>query len=199
LSERAAGRNGDIAFFLYAAPFILNFVYALYLWAGVGFSSVLPQLVYVEVSQSPYIFLLGFAAVALAAVIDFNSEAPTGKRGAVIALSKRLQAVALIAIILSFLAAWYAAGGDIGTALFNMLDGRYPLVFPALLIFFSFMILPAVRLQGANMRNLLVIVLLIASPALLYELGKRNTAAGLGAALLVVLLAAFLLVRERRD
>ncbi len=198
MSESVEGRNGDIALFLYVAPFILNFVYALYVWSGVGFSSILPQLVYLEVTQSPYIFLAGFAAVALAAVIDFNTEAQT-KKGAVVALSRRLQWVALVSIVLSFLAAWYSAGGDVVTGLLNMLDGRYPLVFPALLVFFSFLILPSVKLQGANFRNLLVVLLLVASPAALYELGKRDTFAGLGTALVLLLLAAFLLVRTKKD
>ena len=80
-----------------------------------------------------------------------------------------------------------------------MLDGRYPLVFPALLVFLSFLILPSVRLQGANLKNLLVIVLLIASPAALYELGKRNTIAGLGVGLILLLAAAFLLLRNKKE
>lgn len=200
MSEKVeGGRNGDIALLLYAAPFIVNFVYALYLWAGVGFSAILPQLVYLEVSQSPYVFLLGFLGVTVAAVIDFNSESPNAKRNAVLALSRRLQWIALLSIVLAFLAAWYSAGGDVATGLFNMLGGRYPLVFPALLIFFSFMILPSVRVQGANAQNLLVVLLLIASPAALYELGKRNTVAGLGVSLILLLVAAFLLVRARKD
>ena len=199
MSAKVEDRNGDIALFLYAAPFILNIVYALYLWSGVGFSSILPQLVYLEVSQSPYIFLLGFGAVALAGVIDFNSEAPNAKRNAVVALSKRLQWLALAAIVLSFIAAWYAASGDVANGVFNILDGRYPLVFAALLLFFSFIILPSVRLQGANLKNLLVIVLLVASPVSLYELGKRNTPAGLGVSLILVLIAAYLLVRSKKD
>ncbi len=197
MSEKMEAKYGDVALLLYAAPFILNFVYALYLWAGVGLSSVLPQLVFLEVSQSPYVFLVGFAAVAAAALIDFNSEAPNAKRSATLALSRRLQAIAFISLVLAFFAAWYSAGGDLGTALFNMLDGRYPLVFPALLVFFSFVILPSVRLQGANMKNLLVVVLLIASPAALYELGKRSTVAGLGVALILLLAAAYLLVNKK--
>lgn len=199
MSDKVGGRNGDIALFLYAAPFILNFLYALYLWSGVGFSSVLPQLVYVEVSQSPYVFLLGFAAVVGAAVIDFDSEPAGSKRAGLFALSKRIQALALVAIVLSFLSAWYAADGNLGNGILNMLDGRYPLVFPAILLLFSFVILPAVRVQGTNLKNLAVILLLVAAPPALYELGKRNTAAGMGVSLILVLLASYLLVRGKND
>jgi hypothetical protein len=199
LSKAAEGRYGDIALILYATPFILNFVYALYLWLGSGISSILPPLVYLEVTQSPYIFLGGIAAVALAAVLDFNAEAPDRRKGVVAALSRRLQAIAVLAVVLAFVSAWYAAGFNLGGTAFNLLDGRFALVFPALLVFFSFLILPSVKLQGVNWKNLLVIVLLVASPAALYELGKRNTVAGLGVGLILLVLAAFLLVRTKKD
>ena len=199
MSKSAGGRTGDIAFFLYAAPFILNLVYTLYLWSGVGFSSILPQYVFLEVAQSPYLFLAGFAAVLLAAMLDFRAEAPEARKGAVAALSKRLQLIAAVSTVLAVLAAWYSASFDAGVALFNLLDGRYPLVYPALLVFFSFLILPSVRLQGVNTKNLLVVLLLVASPAALYEVGKRSTVAGLGLGLILILAAAYLLLRDSRD
>jgi hypothetical protein len=199
LSSTTAERNGDIALFLYAAPFIINFVYALYLWLGVGFSSFLPSYVYIEVAQSPYVFLAGFAAVSLAAVLDFNVEAPETRKSSLLTLSKRLQAIALVSIVLAVIAAWYSAGFDVGNGLFNLLDGRYPLVFPALLVLLSYLILPSVKLQGANMKSLIVVVLLIASPAAIYELGKRNVAAGLGVGLILLLVATFILLRNQKE
>jgi hypothetical protein len=192
-------RKGDLAFLLYATPFIINLAYALYLWAGVGISSMLPQLVFIQVAQSPFIFFIGLAAVLFGAVLDFNSVAPERRRNALFALSKRLQAIAILSIVLALIAAWYAAGFDLGVTFFNLLDGRYPLVFPALLVFFSFLILPAVRLEGANIKNFLVILLLIASPLALYEIGKRNTIAGLGVGLILLILAALLLVRNKKE
>jgi len=199
LSRTVYGKYGDVALLLYAAPFILNFVYALYLWAGAGFSSILPQLVYVEVSQNPFVFLIGFGAVALAAVLDFNDEAPENRRASLTKLSGRLQGIAVASTVLSLAAALYAASFDPSTMVYNLLDGRYPLVFPALLVFLSFLILPSFRMQGANSRNALVIALLIVSPLALYELGKRNTAAGLGVGLILLLVAAYLLVRPKKD
>jgi len=199
LSDSTKARNGDVALLLYAAPFILNFAYALYLWAGVGLSATLPALIYVEVTQSQYIFLAGFAAVVLASVIDFNSEAPAGRRSALGVLSKRLQALAFLSLALALVSALYASGFDLGNTLLNVLSGRYALVFPALLVFFSFVILPSVKLQGANRNNLLVIILLIASPAALYEIGKRNTSAGLGVGLILLLAAAYLLLRNKKQ
>jgi hypothetical protein len=198
LSETAADRRGDVALFLYAAPFILNFVWALYLWSGTGLSMTLPQLVFLEVTQNPYLFLAGFAAVALAAVIDFNSEPPERRKSALSTLSKRLQAIAFLSVVLALVSAWYAAHFDVGLTFFNLLDGRYPLVFPALLVLLSFLILPSVRLEGANLKNLLVVLLLLASPVVIHELGKRNTVGGLGLGLVLILAAAFLLLRDRK-
>lgn len=199
MSEKMEPKYGDVALLLYAAPFILNFVYALYVWSGVGLSAVMPQIVYLEVTQSPYIFLAGFAAVALAVVLDFDAEPANARKGATATLSRRLQLIALVSVVLAFISAWYSAGGDLGTGVLNMVDGRYPLVFPAVLVLFSFLILPSVKLQGANTKNLLVILLLIASPAALYELGKRDSTAGLGVGLALVLVAAYLLVNNKKD
>jgi hypothetical protein len=199
VSTTTQERNGgDVALFLYAAPFIVSFGYALYLWLGVGLSSTLPALVYVEVSQSPYVFLVGFLAVLVASVVDLNAEPPEKRRSAVGALSRRLQVIAFLSIFLTLVTAWYAAGFGLGGALLNLLEGRYALIFPALLFFFSFLILPSFKMQGVNRDNLLVIVLLVASPAALYELGKRNTAIGLGAGLILLLVAAYLLVRPKK-
>jgi hypothetical protein len=200
LSKALGGRNGDIALFLYAAPFIINFVYALYLWSGNGLSAILPQFVFLQVAQNPYIFLVGFIAVSLAAVLDFDSEARDARKSGLADLSRRLQWIAVAAIVLAFVAALYSASFDIGTAVLNLLDGRYPLVFPALLVLLSFLILPSVKMQGANRKNLVVVVLLVASPAALYELGKRNTVAGLGVGLMLLLVAALLLLRsDKKD
>jgi len=197
LSDKVEAKYGDVALLLYATPFILNFAYALYVWTGVGLSAVMPSLVYLEVTQSPYVFLVGFAAIALAVVLDFDSEAANARKGATLTLSRRLQLIALVSFILAFISAWYSAGGDLGNGVLNMVDGRYPLIFPALLVFFSYMILPSVKLQGANLKNLGTIVLLILSPLSVYELGKHNTIAGLGVGLILVLAAAFLLVYKK--
>ena len=199
MSRPTYGKYGDVALLLYAAPFIINFVYAIYLWSGLGFSSTLPQLIFLEVTQNPFIFLAGFAAVAFAVVLDFNDEPADLRRSSLFKLSGRIQAIAALSLVLSLIAAFYAAGGDPNMTVLNVLGGRYSLVFPALLVFLSFVILPSVRTQVSSVRNLLVIVFLVASPVALYELGKRNTIAGLGVGLILILAAAFLLIRTKRD
>lgn len=198
MSSAQPQKYGDVALLLYAAPFLINFAYALYLWSGVGFSATLPQSVFLQVTQDPYIFLGGFAAVALAGVLDIDGSSPERRRGSAVALSKRLQWIALLSVVLSLVCGLYAAGGDPANMFVNVVGGRYPLVFPAVLLLLSFAILPSVRYHGIEGIPTLVVVLLIASPAAVYEVGKRDSVAGLGIGLLLVLLAAFLLVRPKK-
>jgi hypothetical protein len=199
LSGVPVRKNGDLALVLYGVPFIVSFAYAMYLWAGQGLSSTLPSAVYDEVTQNPYVFLVGFFGVLAGGLVDFSSEEPTARRGAVMALSKRLQAIAFLTLVLGAICAWYSAGFDLSNGALYLVEGRYTLIFPALLIVFSFLIVPSVRFQGVSWSNLIAIVLLIASPVGAYEVGKRNTDAGLGIALTMLLLAVFLLVRGKNQ
>lgn len=193
---------GDLAFFLYLTPFIATFLYTMYLWVQNGISPVLPQLVFLEVTQSPYLFLVGVVAVTLAGVLDVRDENPASRRAAVQRLSQRLQAIALACIVLAAIAAVYSSGGDLGNAFFNLLDGRYPLVFPALLVLMSFLILPAMdvsKLGPQAIRYLLVVILLLASPLALHEVGKLDTVGGIGTSLVLLLAAAALFLRTQKS
>ena len=192
---------GDVAFFLYLTPFIATFLYTMYLWVQSGISPVLPQLVFLEVTQSPYLFLVGIVAVTVAGVLDVNDENPATRKAAVAKLSLRLQTIALVSIVLAVVAAVYSSGGDLGNAFFNLLDGRYPLVFPALLVLMSFLILPALdvrKLDSRNAQSVAVVVLLLASPAALHEVGKVNPVAGLASAFALLLAAAAVFLRAQK-
>jgi hypothetical protein len=188
--------SGDVAFFLYLTPFIANFVYTLYLWASSGISLVLPQLVFLEVTQNPYVFLVGIAAVIFAGLLDVTGEEPGSRRPAVLKLSSRLQMIATVSIVLAAVSSLYAAHLDVGTALFNLLDGRYPLIFPALLVLFSFLILPTIKLPTSDYVGVVIVLLLLASPLVLHEVGKSNVAAALALSLLMLLAAAVLFLRR---
>jgi len=188
--------SGDVAFFLYLTPFIANFAYTLYLWASSGISLVLPQLVFLEVTQNPYIFLVGTAAVIFAGLMDVTGEEPGTRRVAVTKLSSRLQTIAAVSIVLAAVASLYSSHLNIGIAGFNLLDGRYPLIFPALLVLFSFLILPTLRLPTSDYVGVVIVLLLLASPLVLHELGKSNVPAALGVTLLMLLAAAALFLRK---
>jgi hypothetical protein len=191
-------RNDDLAFLLYLVPFIISAVYALYLWAGTGLSAVLPQFVFLQVTQSPYVFLVGLLAVVVGSAIDALGADDTSRRERLVSLSQRLQWIAVIALIFALLSAWYAAGFDPGGAIFNLLSGRYSVIFPGLLMLYSFLILPSLQLERSKMSGLLAVVFMLAAPLVLYEVGKRSYPVGMGGALVLIVLGVVLFIRGQR-
>jgi uncharacterized membrane protein YhaH (DUF805 family) len=190
----------DIPFLLFLVPFAASAIYAIYLWVSVGLSATLPQSVFLQVTESPYVFLVGFVAVMLGAVIDVQLEEPAKRRLKLIQESNTLQIVAVVALILGALSAWYAAGFDPGLAASNVLEGRYVVVFPALVIIVSFLFLPAVTIKRGQATGLAIIVLLLAVPLSIDEIGKRNFYAGLGAGVALLAIALYLyLTTQGRD
>lgn len=191
---------GDLSFALFLVPFVASAVYALVLWTQSGATILLPERVYLAVTKDPYLFIAGFTSVMLASIIEITSEAPEQRGAKVAALSRRIQSLAILSLVFSLLAAWYATGFvHIGNALFDLLDGRFSTLFPALLILFSFIVLPAVRLRAEQLTMLATVLCLLAVPAVIYEVGKRSISLGLGIALVLVAAAIFLTVLPRRS
>ena len=178
----------DIPFLLFIVPFAVPAVYGLYLWAQAGLSATLPQSVFLQVTEDPYIFLIGFVAVIVGASIDVLIEPAESRRAKLVHDSGTLQKIAIVSLVLGIIAAWYAAGFDLGQGAVNVLDGKYVIVFPALLVVFSFIMLPSVRFDRSQMMTLLMIVVFLAIPLSVDEIGKRDFFAGMliGLALLVL-------------
>jgi hypothetical protein len=190
----------DIPFLLFLVPFAISTVYALYLWATTGISAVLPSSVFLQVTENPYVFLVGFVAVMAAAALDIQFADPANRRTKLLQESSTLQKVAVVALILGLVSAWYAAGFDLGGAAANVAAGRYVIVFPALVILFSFLILPSVTVRRDQLRNVVIVLLLLAVPLAVDEIGKRDFFAGMGAAVALLALALYLyLTTKRRD
>ena len=142
-----------------------------------GLSNILPQYVYLEVAQSPYVFLAGFAAVSVAALIDFNSEVPTREEraarteqapsGGRFHLARpRLHRCLVCGEFQHHYRALQPARRQVSSRLPRavgtlQLPGYSPLS----------------GCRGQS-QTCLVIALLIASPAALYELGKRSSNRG---------------------
>jgi len=181
-------RIQDVSFLLFLVPFAASGIYALYLWAEGGISAILPKTVFLQVTENPYVFLLGFVAVVVGATLDVTSEALPKRRQKLVQESNRLQFLAVTALVLGGLSAWYAAGFDIGAGASNLLEGRYAIIFPALLITVSFLMLPSVTLKRGSGGYLLTILCALGSLAIFDEVGKRNYFAGfaLGAALVAL-------------
>ena len=191
---------GDISFILYIVPIAISAIYGGALWVQAGLGAVLPQSAYLGVTKSPYVFLAGFAAVLLAATLDVNNNGVESRHAEIFSVSRRVQKLALVCFVLALATAWYATGfsGDTGAIIFTVLSGRYAMVFPALLVIFSFLILPTLRIQRRQVRSLAAVACLLAVPAVIYEVGKTNIWAGFGISLLLVIIALFLIVSARR-
>jgi hypothetical protein len=189
----------DLSFLLLLVPFIASAAYALVLWAGRGASALLPESVYLAVTKDPYLFMLGFTSVMVASIIEITSEQPEQRSVKLMILSRRIQYTAVMSLVLSLLAAWYANGFvNVGNALFDLLDGRFNIIFSGLLILFSLLVLPPVRVKREQFTTLATFLCFLAVPAVVYEVGKRSTSLGLGIALVLMAIGIFLAIKPRK-
>ena len=78
-----------------------------------------------------------------------------------------------------------------GVALSELIFGT-----PALLVLFSFLILPTIKLPTSDYVGVVIVLLLLGSPLVLHELGKTNTPAALAVSLVMLLAAAALFLRK---
>lgn len=197
MSSTNEGRQ-DIPFLLFLVPFAVPGLYAIYLWATTGLSATLPQSVFLQVTENPYVFLVGFVAVVIGASMDVMIEPQERRRAKLVHDSDNLQKIAIASLVLGVLSAWYAAGFDPGQAAVNILAGKYVVVFPALLIAFSFLMLPSVRFNRSQARNIIVILLFLAIPLSVDEIGKRSFYAGMTGGLVLLVVALYLLLEGQR-
>ncbi len=190
------GRYEDASTLLFLVPFIISGADAIYLWVSSGLSAKLPSSVYLEVTRDPYVFLVGILAVLLGVVLDMNGVERQGRRDRLAWTSGYLQKTAAACFVLSLLMAWYANGFlDLSGAAEDFVVGRYSIVFPAILVFFSYLVNPTLKLGGAASYRLLGFLAMLAVPAVVYEVGKRDTVVGLASAVVLMIVGLYLLVR----
>jgi len=185
----------DASSLLLLVPFFAPALYALLLWAVGGFSYYLPEQVYLGVTRNPDLFLLGILAVILSTVLEVSSEERARRSERVLLLSKRLQKIAAASLMLAIITAWYANGfsPELSGTGADLFAGRYTIVFPALLVLLSFLIVAPINLRSLAQAKTVAIILLLAVPVVIDEVGKRNTLLGLGGSLLLTILAAAML------
>jgi len=188
----------DVSSLLLLIPFFAAALYALYLWAVEGFSFYLPEQVYLGVTRNPDVFLLGILAIILSTVMEVSSEERARRSERVLLLSKRLQKLAAASFVLAIITAWYANGfsADLSGTGADLFAGRYTIVFPALLVLLSFLIVTPINLRSLAQVKTVAIILLLAVPVVIDEVGKRNAPLGLGGSLLLTILAAAMLSWE---
>jgi len=190
------GRYEDASTLLFLVPFIASGADAIYLWVSSGISAKLPSSVYLDVTRDPYIFLVGILAVLAAVLLDVNGVDRQVRRERLAWTSGYLQKTAAACFVLSLVMAWYANGFlDLSGAAEDFVVGRYSIVFPVILVFFSYLVNPSLKVGGAASYKLLGFLALLAVPAVVYEVGKRDTVVGLASAVILMIVGVYLLIR----
>jgi hypothetical protein len=181
-------RSEDYSTILYLVPFVAAVIYGLVEWVLTGLSLELPTSVYLTVTRDPYLFVLGSLAVMLGLIIEVNGTDPAARPAKLSSLAGTLQSLAVASLVLVLFFAWYANGFiDLAGAASVFIVGRYGLVFPAILILMSYLISSQIRIESFFTRKSIGLIALLLVPASLYEVGRRNLAAGVGVALILLL------------
>jgi len=187
------GRNEDLSTLLYLVPFLGAIGYAIALWVQNGASALLPTSVYLTVTRDPILFILGSLAILLGVMIEVNSTDPAGRQARLASLGGTLQTIAIAGIILAVLSAWYANGfTNLGGTASDFIVGRYGLVFPAMMVLFSYLLTIKFKVESITNRNFAALVALLLVPASVYEIGKRDAPLGLGVAFILLVLGMYL-------
>jgi FlaA1/EpsC-like NDP-sugar epimerase len=194
-------RYEDLATLLYIAPFALCALYGLALWIQSGISLVLPASVYLEVTRDPIVFIIGSLAVMLGVIIEVNGTDAASRYAKLGSLASTLQSIAVAALVLVLICAWYANGfTDLSGTATDFIIGRYGVVFPATLVLLSYLITIQVKFEALKNRKVLAVIAMLLVPASLYEIARRQTALGLGIALVLLVIGAVLyLVPEKNS
>ena len=195
------GPLADISALLYVAPFAISGVYAIYLWAQVGISAVLPTTAYLGVTRDPIVFIIGTSAVLLGVVLDQMSFDASARAGQVPSLAKRLQSMAIASLVLALICAVYANVGakpwvDFSGAADDFIVGRYALVFPVMLFMMSYFVSSKVSLTSLTSPRSLGMAAILAVPVLVYELGRRSAITGLGLGFAFLVVGLVILMRK---
>jgi hypothetical protein len=184
----------DVSTVLFLVPFLVSGVYAIYLWARSGLSALLPRDVYLTVTRDPIVFLVGSLAVIVGVFISvWVTELPK-RREKLTSLSGTLQRIAIASFVLALVSVLYATGFSISDSVSDFIVGRYSIVFPAMLVLLSYLIVTPVTTAPFGTRKLIGIAIMLLVPAVIYEVGKREILVGLvaGFALLIAGIFVFL-------
>jgi uncharacterized membrane protein YhaH (DUF805 family) len=185
----SSGRLADASAVLYLVPFVVSGAYGLYLWARAGASAFVPPSVYLGVTRDPYVFMAGSLAVALGIVLDMRGADPSQRRAKLTSIGGTLQSVAVASFVLALVSAFYANRFvNVGGAADDFVVGRYGLVFPALMVLFSYLITARFDLRRVFDRGVISIIALLLVPVSIYEIGKHQVTVGLGLALILIII-----------
>lgn len=192
-------RREDITTLLYLVPFIGSVGYAVVLWAQSGASFFLPSEAYLAVTRDPTLFVVASLAVLLGVVMEVNDADPAGRRAKLTSLGGTMQSIAFASLVIVLLSAWFANGfTDLGGAATDFIVGRYGLVFPAVMVLFSYLLTARFRLGALADRKAIGIVAMLLVPVTVYEMGKRDILVGLAVSLVLLVGGLYLSLPPRR-
>jgi len=158
----------DAAFILYIIPILLNGGYGLWSWVAVGADLAALQQVYINLTREPVIFLVGLIAVCVAVVLDARYLSPIED------VERRVTRLAVFCFITALIIALLSTGFNLSRGLILFLQGRYALIFPALLMVLTFLFkvrgLSSTSLRGVG--RWLSLLLLLVAPLTLYLLWR---------------------------
>ncbi len=174
------GISEDLSFLLYLSPIVLNGAYALYLWISKGITSSLPPDIYLAVSESIVIFLVGVLAVCVAVVIDLWVSPRDLRVKKIEENTLRMRNLAFIYFILSLISAWSAVGYSLNPSnIFDIyLKGQYALLYPVFLFGLSFALSPSIKDNlkvSTILFEVIPLVLIICSPLMFYLLWRLHS------------------------
>jgi hypothetical protein len=193
----SSGFRGDAAALLYLVPFGASAVYGLYLWVRSGISGLLPTSVYLQVARDPYLFIVGSFAVLIGAAVDIGGAEYEERQAKAKSTGSLLQSIAVASLILALGGAWYANGFvHISATVTDFMVARYTVIFPAVLVLLSYFITVQFKFQSLKSPKFIGVILILLVPAVVYEVGRRDTAGGLALALLLVAGGVWLLLRK---
>jgi peptidoglycan/LPS O-acetylase OafA/YrhL len=158
----------------------------------------MPSTAYLIVSKSPYLFLISIVTICLALILEVRSANGNERSGVIQANTIRLQILAVVVLIISFLAALSTANYDIGNAFSFFVNGRYALIYAFFLIGISLLLSPKQVLGNVKMASIpdiLGLLLVVVSPVLFYAGLKIHlgfTASAIGS--LIVAIIGFVLL-----
>ncbi len=161
----------DAAFLLYLVPIVVSIIYGAVDWAETAKSSTMPPAAYLDVSKSPYLFLVSLVAICLAVILEVRAANSPERNGIVQANITRMQILAVVVLIISFLASVSAGGYDLPTAFSLFVGGRYALIYAFFLIGLSLLLAPKQVLgnfKAASLPDIVGMLLVAGAPVLFY-------------------------------
>jgi hypothetical protein len=153
------------------------------------------------VTKDPVIFLVGFSVICIALLLETQTSPKNMRAEKIEQNISRMRLLALLSLALSIITAWSATGYS--SNFINLLsiytEGMYAMIYPALLLGFSFLIHPSLKL-GLKTSNIVYevvpLILFLLSPVSLFILWRLNLPSStfLGIPVILLILASVLFV-----